>query len=567
MPARESLGGWSLSNKEACALLVAFVVLFFAHAVLAAYSWHAAPLAAVLCGVATWLTLDYGRALCVSCEFSSRRHFHRQRVPRVSCVTPSTPRSPRRTMQGFLDRYTTKETLMEAVMGMLVMSCPLAEAVGLVTFEGGKTEAGSKHFRGKNARLLTELSDVLRDPQSDAGSLFFMGMLANQSGWNFVDTRVQTEHFEDLQKLTGFGSTVAVFIAPLLISSELIGLVYFVVPFSFPFTLNTPSFQRLTDDVASVLRKQQTREQVFQLHEQLRAAKDVVADVYPPCVAAEMLTPRGRKSDEGWQRQKHHDNVTVAFADIAGWTNISGAIGTVTSVELLDDLFTRFDVIMDVRGCYKVETIGDSYMFVSGLHPEREDHAAAAVLSGMDMCLAAPKVKYGDQHTPLRVRVGISTGPVSAGVVGVTRARYTLIGDTVNTAARMESSGESGKVQISAATFKELLGKFPDMEMEQRVKFVKSLGDIKTHVADPLDAKLRATLGESDWVLDAVPEYFGNKSRVSQYSPGRGHSPTSAFDFLPFPVLARVNNYQRKDCMLCSLTMAVGAMLYTLFMK
>jgi class 3 adenylate cyclase len=143
--------------------------------------------------------------------------------------------------------------------------------------------------------------------------------------------------------------------------------------------------------------------------------------------------------------------VTVLFADLAGFTEMSARITGTEMVRLLDELFTTFDLLAQEQGLEKIKTIGDAYMVVGGLPDPRPDHAHAVAELALNM-LEAVERKFADSALPVRVRIGINSGPVVAGVIGRHKFSYDLWGDTVNTASRMESHGVTGAIQVSAAT-------------------------------------------------------------------------------------------------------------------
>ncbi len=157
------------------------------------------------------------------------------------------------------------------------------------------------------------------------------------------------------------------------------------------------------------------------------------------------------------------DEVTVLFTDFKGFTAISEKLSPKELVKDLNECFSAFDHIMEKYGMEKIKTIGDSYMAAGGLPTPNRTHAEDAVKAAMEIrefieSGKADKLAKGEPF--FEIRIGIHTGPVVAGIVGVKKFAYDIWGDTVNTASRMESSGEVGQVNISETTYALVKDKF-----------------------------------------------------------------------------------------------------------
>lgn len=152
------------------------------------------------------------------------------------------------------------------------------------------------------------------------------------------------------------------------------------------------------------------------------------------------------------------DAVSVVFADVVGFTALAERLPPDEVVALLDELFTEFDALCRREGTEKIKTIGDAYMAVAGLPRPDPDHAASAAAVAVGMLDVARR--FQGWPGGLDLRVGISSGPVVAGVIGRDKFAYDLWGDTVNTASRMESTGKPGTVQVSAVTYEMLRDRY-----------------------------------------------------------------------------------------------------------
>jgi guanylate cyclase len=172
------------------------------------------------------------------------------------------------------------------------------------------------------------------------------------------------------------------------------------------------------------------------------------------------------------------DEASILFADVVDFTPLSSVLDAREVVGLLDRLFTSFDELVDRYDVEKIKTIGDCYMVAAGVPRPREDHAHALASLALEMGGCAQScIPEGSEHD-LRLRIGISSGPVVAGVIGRRRFLYDLWGDTVNMASRMESHGVADCIQITRSTW-ELLR--DDFETEPiGVVDVKGKGPVET---------------------------------------------------------------------------------------
>ena len=173
-----------------------------------------------------------------------------------------------------------------------------------------------------------------------------------------------------------------------------------------------------------------------------------------------------------------HDNITALFADIVDFTMFARHTDPEVLVSVLNDLFSRFDRLTDQNGLEKIKTIGDSYFVAGGLPDPRPDHAEAVAGAALEMLTALADLNR-ELGTSLRVRIGLSSGPVVAGVIGRKKFTYDLWGATVNLASRMQSSGQPNRIQVSAST-RELLGEKFNLTEGGSVA-CKGVGEVRTY--------------------------------------------------------------------------------------
>lgn len=173
-----------------------------------------------------------------------------------------------------------------------------------------------------------------------------------------------------------------------------------------------------------------------------------------------------------------HPIVTVMFADLVGFTALSRRTAPADLVGILNGIFTTFDLLVERSCLEKIKTIGDSYMLAGGIPLARDDHAQAVADVALEMIIALDRMNAAN-GTDLKMRIGINTGPIIAGVIGKRKFTYDLWGDTVNLASRMESSGVPGAIQVSESTYQTLQEDF--VLVERGMVQCKGIGEVKTY--------------------------------------------------------------------------------------
>ncbi len=204
--------------------------------------------------------------------------------------------------------------------------------------------------------------------------------------------------------------------------------------------------------------------------ERLRA-EALLLNILPAPIAEEMK--RGRQTIS-----EVHGEVSVLFADIVGFTELTRLLACDDLVILLNELFTEFDLLSERHGLEKIKTIGDNYMVVGGL--PRPDHLHAEAIADMALDMQAVIRSFAREEVgPLSLRIGIHAGPVVAGVIGRRKFSYDLWGETVNIASRMESHSLPGRIQVSQASYERLRHAY---RMEPRGRMpIKGIGEITTY--------------------------------------------------------------------------------------
>ncbi|MEC4815565.1 MAG: adenylate/guanylate cyclase domain-containing protein [Scytonema sp. PMC 1069.18] len=166
-----------------------------------------------------------------------------------------------------------------------------------------------------------------------------------------------------------------------------------------------------------------------------------------------------RLKEEPGTIAEHYTDVTVLFADIVGFTKIASQMSAIQLVKILNQIFSVFDHLTEEYGLEKIKTIGDAYMVVGGLPVRSPEHTQAIADMALDMQTAIAQFN-AENNQNFSIRIGIHTGSVVAGVIGIKKVTYDLWGDTVNIASRMESQGLAGKIQVTETTYERLQTEF-----------------------------------------------------------------------------------------------------------
>jgi adenylate cyclase len=209
-----------------------------------------------------------------------------------------------------------------------------------------------------------------------------------------------------------------------------------------------------------------------QLHEELRVAQAnaerLLLNILPKSIAERMKQGEVSIAD-------YHPDVSVLVADLAGFTTLSALTGSEQVVCLLNEMFSAFDGLVEKRGFEKIKTIGDAYMAAGGIANPRLNHAVAAAELALDM---QEEVKRFNEvyDTSLRFRIGVSTGPLTAGVIGRRKFAYDIWGETVNTACHLQSLSRPGCIQVAERTFERLQDQY--RFDDRQVQPAKGLSDL-----------------------------------------------------------------------------------------
>ncbi|MTJ12534.1 adenylate/guanylate cyclase domain-containing protein [Anabaena sp. UHCC 0187] len=321
--------------------------------------------------------------------------------------------------------------------------------------------------------------------------IFFLGLCWSVTCTIQIFTALSFNYVEPMTNIWNLMFITQATIIPVKWRIHLIGQVGTMVCYLGLYTIYKPKFQFLishyieqglylfwtgTICVFSVYLYEKLKKKEFRAKRELEIAQEqserLLLNILPAVIAKQLKLQPTTIADS-------FHAVTVLFADIVGFTELSSRTSPAELVELLNQIFCLFDELAEIHGIEKIKTIGDAYMAVAGLPNYRSDHALAIANMALDMQKSV--IEFNKQNNlSFQIRVGISTGPVVAGVIGLKKFAYDLWGDTVNTASRMESHGIPDNIQICEATYQLLKDKYL-LEKRGLIK-IKGKGEMMTYL-------------------------------------------------------------------------------------
>ena len=305
-------------------------------------------------------------------------------------------------------------------------------------------------------------------------------------------------------KILRKGSYKSVLQFPLILQNEVIGILNLLTHKS-SIKINKAGIERilrLGDQIAGVIynahllkemekakRTAETEKQIAQIandeskKEKLKSER-LLLNILPEKIAIEL-------KENGYTEPVHYGSVSVLFTDFEGFTKVSENLSPNELITELDSCFSYFDSLMERYNLEKLKTIGDSYMCAGGIPVVNKTHPVDTVLAALEIRNIMEQVKSLKEsigYPYWELRIGIHTGPLVAGVIGQKKFAYDVWGDTVNTASRMESSGTTGMVNISSATY-EKVKDFFEFEYRGKIK-AKNKGEIDMYFVTGIKKEL-----------------------------------------------------------------------------
>ena len=253
-----------------------------------------------------------------------------------------------------------------------------------------------------------------------------------------------------------------------------------------------------------MLAKHELEQRHQQVEQQKHVSESLLLNILPGEVAEELRV-------KGMVSPKYFEDVTILFTDFVGFTLSTEKLAAEELVELLHDYFTAFDRIVARYGLEKMKTIGDSYMCLSGLPIRNPAHPVDTVMAAFEMLHAVEERARPDRPAQWKVRIGIHTGPVIAGVVGINKFAFDIWGDTVNYSSRMEASGQANRINLSERTYSRVKDFF-DCECRGRV-LTKEKRGLEMYFANGILPGLAKGSIEID-LSEAAPQAFMRRYNV-----------------------------------------------------
>ncbi|KYN02759.1 PREDICTED: soluble guanylate cyclase 88E [Cyphomyrmex costatus] len=267
------------------------------------------------------------------------------------------------------------------------------------------------------------------------------------------------------------------------------------------------------------LKSKKLEESMRKLDEEMKRTDELLYQMIPKQVA-----DRLRNGESPIDTCEMFDSVSILFSDVVTFTEICSRISPMEVVSMLNAMYSLFDTLTERNRVYKVETIGDAYMVVSGAPVKESDHADRVCDMALDMVEAITDLKDRSTGNHLQIRVGIHSGAVVAGIVGLKMPRYCLFGDSVNTAARMEATSQAMQIHISQST-QELLS--PSYKVKEREEIeVKGKGTMKTYWLEKRERRSVTTKG----ITIQEPHQWHTKSFEKRVSSVGMISTSGTFD-------------------------------------
>ncbi|XP_050738004.1 soluble guanylate cyclase 88E-like isoform X2 [Eriocheir sinensis] len=254
-------------------------------------------------------------------------------------------------------------------------------------------------------------------------------------------------------------------------------------------------------------------ESMRKLDEEMRRTDELLYQMIPMQVAQRL-----RKGENPVDTCETFESVTILFSDVVTFTEICSRITPMEVVSMLNAMYSIFDKLTEKHKVYKVETIGDAYMVVAGAPERQANHGEMVCNMALDMVEAITELTDPSTGNHLRIRVGVHSGMVVAGVVGLKMPRYCLFGDAVNTASRMESTSEAMKVHVSQTTRDIISSKY---HVEERGEItVKGKGEWNMKTYWLLDCEGRQSVkGQAQNIESVVGEERRGSTASSSYFP------------------------------------------------